>query len=198
MFSRERKPSITYDYKELWLLRIKRSHTQLERNMSFPSALRALLWELLRLRRIPALLSDVKCGRGMSSFNLVYTGVCPRCPLSFIALVRTILDRPVNQSPWGAFVSNSTSLILLFCWRCKKSLLSRLRSWCRLSRYCTRKQSLWDFISPGRRQSYWCLETCWMEQLSLFIRVARTLKNWKASHILVVLFIAAGIVSRNY
>ena len=101
---------------------------------------RKTLWDLLRLRGIPARIigllaglysgnvSGVKCGGGVSSFS-VNTGVRQGCVLVsslFNTCIDRVLGRVVEQSQCGASVDNSkiTDLVLLMM---QQSSLSRWR-----------------------------------------------------------------------
>ncbi|KAG0723224.1 putative protein in type-1 retrotransposable element R1DM [Chionoecetes opilio] len=93
---------------------------------AFDSVHRESLWDLLRLRGIPARTiglitglysgteSAVKCGAGVSSFFPVNTGVrqgCVLTPSLFNACMDWVLDKVVDQSYCGASVGNTKILI---------------------------------------------------------------------------------------
>ena len=88
----------------------------------FDSVRRKALWDLLRLREVPAgiigLLSGlysgtesaVKCGRGVSSFFSVHMGVrqgCVLAPSLFNTCMDWVLSRVVGQSHCEASVGNT-------------------------------------------------------------------------------------------
>ncbi|KAG0728096.1 putative protein in type-1 retrotransposable element R1DM [Chionoecetes opilio] len=96
---------------------------------AFDSVHRESLWDLLRLRGIPARTiglitglysgteSAVKCGAGVSSFFPVNTGVrqgCVLAPSLFNACMDWVLDKVVDQSDCGASVSNTKITDLVF------------------------------------------------------------------------------------
>ncbi|KAG0720083.1 Hyastatin [Chionoecetes opilio] len=96
---------------------------------AFDSVHRESLWDLLRLRGIPARTiglitglysgteSTVKCGAGVSSFFPVNTGVrqgCVLAPSLFNACMDWILDKVVDQSDCGASVGNTKITDLVF------------------------------------------------------------------------------------
>ena len=89
---------------------------------AFDSVHRETLWDLMRLRGIPAriiglllactsgLLSAVKCGGDVSSFFPVNTGVrqsCVLAPSLFNTYMDWVLRRVVEQSHYGASVGNT-------------------------------------------------------------------------------------------
>ncbi|KAG0730184.1 LINE-1 retrotransposable element ORF2 protein [Chionoecetes opilio] len=96
---------------------------------AFDSVHRESLWDLLRLRGIPARTiglitglysgteSAVKCGAGVSSFFPVNTGVrqgCVLAPSLFNACMDWVLDKVVDQSDCGASVGNTKITDLVF------------------------------------------------------------------------------------
>ncbi|KAG0715807.1 Retrovirus-related Pol polyprotein from type-1 retrotransposable element R2 [Chionoecetes opilio] len=96
---------------------------------AFDSAHRESLWDLLRLRGIPARTiglmtglysgteSAVKCGAGVSSFFPVNTGVrqgCVLAPSLFNACMDWVLDKIVDQSDCGASLGNTKITDLVF------------------------------------------------------------------------------------
>ncbi|KAG0713639.1 Pikachurin [Chionoecetes opilio] len=96
---------------------------------AFDSVHRESLWDLLRLRGIPARTiglmtglysgteSAVKCGGGVSSFFPVNTGVrqgCVLAPSLFNACMDWVLDKVVDQSDCGASVGNTKITDLVF------------------------------------------------------------------------------------
>ncbi|KAG0723026.1 LINE-1 retrotransposable element ORF2 protein [Chionoecetes opilio] len=96
---------------------------------AFDSVHRESLWDLLRLRGIPARTiglitglysgteSAVKCGAGVSSFFPVNTGVrqgCVLAPSLFRACMDWVLDKVVHQSNCGASVGNTKITDLVF------------------------------------------------------------------------------------
>ena len=89
---------------------------------AFDSVHRETLWDLLRLREIPARIiglltgllsgtvSAVKCGGGVCSFFPVNTGVrqgCVLAPALFNTCMDWVLGRVVEQIHCGASVSNT-------------------------------------------------------------------------------------------
>ena len=93
---------------------------------AFDSVHRETLWDLLRLRGIPARIiglltglysgtvSAVKCGGGVSSFFPVNTGVrqgCVLAPSLFNTCMDWVLGRVVEQSHCGASVGKITDLV---------------------------------------------------------------------------------------
>ncbi|KAG0720925.1 LINE-1 retrotransposable element ORF2 protein [Chionoecetes opilio] len=96
---------------------------------AFDSVHRESLWDLLRLRGIPARTiglitglysgteSVVKCGAGVSGFFPVNTGVrqgCVLAPSLFNACMDWVLDKVVDQSDCGASVGNTKITDLVF------------------------------------------------------------------------------------
>ncbi|KAG0723422.1 Transposon TX1 uncharacterized protein [Chionoecetes opilio] len=96
---------------------------------AFDSVHRESLWDLLRLRGIPARTiglitglysgteSAVKCRAGVSSFFPVNTGVrqgCILAPSLFNACMDWVLDKVVDQSDCGASVGNTKITDLVF------------------------------------------------------------------------------------
>ncbi|KAG0726185.1 LINE-1 retrotransposable element ORF2 protein [Chionoecetes opilio] len=96
---------------------------------AFDSVHRESLWDLLRLRGIPARTiglitglysgteSAVKCGAGVSSLFPVNTGVrqgCVLAPSLFNACMDWVLDKVVDQSDCGASVGNTKIADLVF------------------------------------------------------------------------------------
>ncbi|KAG0729261.1 Retrovirus-related Pol polyprotein from type-2 retrotransposable element R2DM [Chionoecetes opilio] len=96
---------------------------------AFDSVHHESLWDLLRLRGIPARTiglitglysgteSAVKCGAGVSSFFPVNTGVrqgCVLAPSLFNACMDWVLDKVVDQSDCGASVGNTRITDLVF------------------------------------------------------------------------------------
>ncbi|KAG0726800.1 DNA-directed RNA polymerases I, II, and III subunit RPABC2 [Chionoecetes opilio] len=96
---------------------------------AFDSVHRESLWDLLRLRGIPARAiglitglysgteSAVKCGAGVSSFFPVNTGVrqgCVLAPSLFNACMDWVLDKVVDRSNCGASVGNTKITDLVF------------------------------------------------------------------------------------
>ena len=96
---------------------------------AFDSVHRETLWDLLRLRGIPPRIiglltglysetvSAVKCGKGVSSFFPVNTGVrqgCVLAPSLFNTCMDWILGRVVDQSHCGASVGNTKITDLVF------------------------------------------------------------------------------------
>ena len=96
---------------------------------AFDSVHREALWDLLRLRGIPARIiglltglytgteSAVKCGGGVSGFFPVNTGVrqgCVLAPSLFSTCMDWVLDKVVDQSHCGASVGNAKITDLVF------------------------------------------------------------------------------------
>ncbi|KAG0729698.1 Retrovirus-related Pol polyprotein from type-1 retrotransposable element R2 [Chionoecetes opilio] len=96
---------------------------------AFDSVHRESLWDLLRLRGIPARTiglitglysgteSAVKCGAGVSGFFPVNTGVrqgCVLAPSLFNACMDWVLDKVVDQRDCGASVGNTKITDLVF------------------------------------------------------------------------------------
>ena len=96
---------------------------------AFDSVHRETLWDLLRLRGIPARIiglltglysgtvSAVKCGGGESSFFPVNTGVrqgCVLAPSLFNTCMDWVLGRVVEQSHCGVSVGNTKITDLVF------------------------------------------------------------------------------------
>ncbi|KAG0713167.1 CCR4-NOT transcription complex subunit 11 [Chionoecetes opilio] len=103
----------------------------LDLKKAFDSVHRESLWDLLRLRGIPARTiglitglysgteSAVKCGAGVSSFFPVNTGVrqgCVLAPSLFNACMDWVLDKVVDQSDCGASVGNTKITDLVFAY----------------------------------------------------------------------------------
>ncbi|KAG0716716.1 Serine/threonine-protein kinase pelle [Chionoecetes opilio] len=100
-----------------------------ELKKAFDSVHRESLWDILRLRGIPARTiglitglysgteSAVKCGAGVSGFFPVNTGVrqgCVLAPSLFNACMDWVLDKVVDQSDCGASVGNTKITDLVF------------------------------------------------------------------------------------
>ena len=92
--------------------------TYVDLKKAFDSVHPEALWGLLHLREIPAgTESAVKCGRDVSSFFLVHTGMrqgCALAPSFFNTCMDWVLGRVVDQSHCGASVGNTKITDLVF------------------------------------------------------------------------------------
>ena len=113
--------------------------------MAFDSVHRETLWDLLRLRGIPARIiglltglysgtvSAVKCGGGVASFFPVNTGVrqgsgqCACCSITFQHMHG--LGRVVEQSHCGASVGNTKITDLVFADDDAAILAESMKAW---------------------------------------------------------------------
>ncbi|KAG0729200.1 (E3-independent) E2 ubiquitin-conjugating enzyme UBE2O [Chionoecetes opilio] len=134
---------------------------------AFDSVHRESLWDLLRLRGIPASTiglysgteSAVKCWGGVSSFFPVNTGVrqgCVLAPSLFNTCMDWVLGKVVYQSDCGASLGNTKITDLVFAddavifAESLEVLVMALEA-------LARRQSLWDLRSPGiRPRSFRC------------------------------------------
>ena len=135
---------------------------------------REALWDVLRLRGIPAgiigllfglyygIESAVKYGWDVSSLFPVYTGVrqgCVIAPSLFNTCMDKVLSTVVDQSHCGASVSNTNITDFVFAdnavifTESLEVLMMALEALHDMAKP-------WDFRSPGPRLRFKCLEAC--------------------------------------
>ena len=149
---------------------------------------RLTLWDLLRLRGIPARIiglltglysgtvSAVKCGGGVSSCEYrCEAGLCA-CSITFQHMHGLGTRQGLEQSHFGASVGNTKITDLVFADDAPIFAES-------LEILVMALEALHEEVKPLGLKISWprprfkCLEACWMKQYSLSMRVARTLRS---------------------